>query len=66
MWFVSVFSLYHLAKETLQQSVRCKKRIRSMEGVLGDPVKKGIIPLIVNDIFSHIYAMEEIEYRVPH
>ena len=30
-----------------------------MEGVIGDVNKKGIIPRIVNDIFNHIYGMEE-------
>jgi Kinesin-like protein len=36
-----------------------------MEGVIGDPVKQGIIPRIVNDIFNHIYAMEEnLEFHI--
>jgi kinesin family protein 5 len=30
-----------------------------MEGVMGDPGKQGIIPRIVNDIFNHIYSMDE-------
>lgn len=30
-----------------------------MEGVINDPDKRGIIPRIVNDIFNHIYSMEE-------
>lgn len=36
-----------------------------MEGVIGDPQKQGIIPRIVNDIFNHIYAMEEnLEFHI--
>ncbi|KAL3268229.1 hypothetical protein HHI36_007353 [Cryptolaemus montrouzieri] len=36
-----------------------------MEGVLDDPQKQGIIPRIVNDIFNHIYAMEEnLEFHI--
>lgn len=36
-----------------------------MEGVLGDATKQGIIPRIVNDIFNHIYAMEEnLEFHI--
>lgn len=36
-----------------------------MEGVIGDPNKQGIIPRIVNDIFNHIYAMEEnLEFHI--
>ncbi|CAD7013494.1 unnamed protein product [Ceratitis capitata] len=36
-----------------------------MEGVLGDPVKQGIIPRIVNDIFNHIYTMEmNLEFHI--
>lgn len=31
----------------------------------GDPAKQGIIPRIVNDIFNHIYAMEEnLEFHI--
>lgn len=33
--------------------------------ILGDPGKQGIIPRIVNDIFNHIYAMEEnLEFHI--
>lgn len=36
-----------------------------MEGVIGDSVKQGIIPRIVNDIFNHIYAMEvNLEFHI--
>lgn len=30
-----------------------------MEGVMADPQKQGIIPRIVQDIFNHIYSMDE-------
>lgn len=40
-------------------------KTHTMEGVLGDPGKQGIIPRIVNDIFNHIYAMEEnLEFHI--
>ncbi|XP_069683547.1 kinesin heavy chain isoform X2 [Periplaneta americana] len=40
-------------------------KTHTMEGVIGDPVKQGIIPRIVNDIFNHIYAMEEnLEFHI--
>lgn len=33
--------------------------------IVGDPGKQGIIPRIVNDIFNHIYAMEEnLEFHI--
>lgn len=36
-----------------------------MEGVIGDVNKQGIIPRIVNDIFNHIYGMEEnLEFHI--
>ncbi|KAL9874669.1 kinesin heavy chain isoform 2-T12 [Glossina fuscipes fuscipes] len=36
-----------------------------MEGVIGDSVKQGIIPRIVNDIFNHIYTMEmNLEFHI--
>merc|ERR1719295_2260760 len=36
-----------------------------MEGVIGDPTLQGIIPRIVNDIFNHIYSMEEnLEFHI--
>jgi len=38
-------------------------KTHTMEGVLGDPEKQGIIPRIVNDIFNHIYNMEDIQLR---
>jgi len=34
-------------------------KTHTMEGVMGDPGKEGIIPRIVNDIFNHIYSMDE-------
>ncbi|ERL92537.1 hypothetical protein D910_09850 [Dendroctonus ponderosae] len=40
-------------------------KTHTMEGVIGDPHKQGIIPRIVNDIFNHIYAMEEnLEFHI--
>ena len=36
-----------------------------MEGVIGDPGLQGVIPRIVNDIFNHIYSMEEnLEFHI--
>lgn len=33
--------------------------------ITGDPGKQGIIPRIVNDIFNHIYGMEEnLEFHI--
>ncbi|KAF5303496.1 hypothetical protein FQA39_LY09959 [Lamprigera yunnana] len=40
-------------------------KTHTMEGVIGDSSKQGIIPRIVNDIFNHIYAMEEnLEFHI--
>ncbi|KAH8400923.1 hypothetical protein KR009_001830 [Drosophila setifemur] len=40
-------------------------KTHTMEGVIGDPTKQGIIPRIVNDIFNHIYAMEvNLEFHI--
>ncbi|XP_032674746.1 kinesin heavy chain isoform X1 [Odontomachus brunneus] len=40
-------------------------KTHTMEGVIGDPNKQGIIPRIVNDIFNHIYGMEEnLEFHI--
>lgn len=40
-------------------------KTHTMEGVIGDAGKQGIIPRIVNDIFNHIYAMEEnLEFHI--
>lgn len=36
-----------------------------MEGVIDDPALQGIIPRIVNDIFNHIYSIEEnLEFHI--
>lgn len=36
-----------------------------MEGDIDDPTKQGIIPRIVNDIFNHIYSIEEnLEFHI--
>jgi len=40
-------------------------KTHTMEGVIGDPGLQGIIPRIVNDIFNHIYGMEEnLEFHI--
>ncbi|XP_053983845.1 kinesin heavy chain isoform X1 [Hylaeus anthracinus] len=40
-------------------------KTHTMEGIIGDPNKQGIIPRIVNDIFNHIYGMEEnLEFHI--
>uniref|UniRef100_A0A2M4CLX8 Kinesin heavy chain n=1 Tax=Anopheles darlingi TaxID=43151 RepID=A0A2M4CLX8_ANODA len=40
-------------------------KTHTMEGVIGDPAKQGIIPRIVNDIFNHIFTMEmNIEFHI--
>ncbi|XP_055305257.1 kinesin heavy chain [Sitodiplosis mosellana] len=40
-------------------------KTHTMEGVIGDPTKQGIIPRIVNDIFNHIYSMEvNLEFHI--
>eukprot|EP00096_Caligus_rogercresseyi_P008037 TRINITY_DN2631_c0_g1_i2.p1 TRINITY_DN2631_c0_g1~~TRINITY_DN2631_c0_g1_i2.p1 ORF type:complete len:985 (-),score=475.03 TRINITY_DN2631_c0_g1_i2:1043-3997(-) len=40
-------------------------KTHTMEGVIGDPQLQGIIPRIVDDIFNHIYSMEEnLEFHI--
>ena len=40
-------------------------KTHTMEGVLHDPKMQGVIPRIVDDIFNHIYGMEEsIEFHI--
>ena len=40
-------------------------KTHTMEGVIGDPVLQGVIPRIVNDVFNHIYSMEEnLEFHI--
>ena len=40
-------------------------KTHTMEGVINDPAMQGIIPRIVNDIFNHIYSMEEnLEFHI--
>ena len=40
-------------------------KTHTMEGVLHDPKMQGIIPRIVDDIFNHIYGMDEsIEFHI--
>ncbi|KAL3107878.1 hypothetical protein niasHT_019879 [Heterodera trifolii] len=36
-------------------------KTHTMEGVIGDSEKQGIIPRIVNDIFTHIYNIVDTE-----
>lgn len=37
----------------------------TMEGILGDPVFQGVIPRIIDDIFNHIYQMDEnLEFHI--
>ncbi|KAK0414438.1 hypothetical protein QR680_011429 [Steinernema hermaphroditum] len=35
-------------------------KTHTMEGVIGDPDKQGIIPRIISDIFNHIYNMDNV------
>ena len=40
-------------------------KTHTMEGVIDHPELQGIIPRIVNDIFNHIYGMEEnLEFHI--
>jgi len=40
-------------------------KTHTMEGIINDPNMQGIIPRIVNDIFNHIYSMEEnLEFHI--
>lgn len=40
-------------------------KTHTMEGVIGDPTLQGIIPRIIQDIFNHIYNMEEnLEFHI--
>ena len=40
-------------------------KTHTMEGVIGDPALQGVIPRIVNDVFNHIYSMEEnLEFHI--
>merc|ERR1719340_71772 len=40
-------------------------KTHTMEGIIDDPDLQGIIPRIVNDIFNHIYSMEEnLEFHI--
>ncbi|KAK8745165.1 hypothetical protein OTU49_000490 [Cherax quadricarinatus] len=40
-------------------------KTHTMEGVIGDPNLQGIIPRIIQDIFNHIYNMEEnLEFHI--
>lgn len=40
-------------------------KTHTMEGVISDPELHGIMPRIINDIFQHIYSMEEnLEFHI--
>lgn len=40
-------------------------KTHTMEGVISDTHLQGIIPRIINDIFNHIYSMEEnLEFHI--
>ena len=40
-------------------------KTHTMEGVISDPQLHGIMPRIINDIFQHIYSMEEnLEFHI--
>ncbi|XP_076361911.1 kinesin heavy chain-like isoform X2 [Tachypleus tridentatus] len=40
-------------------------KTHTMEGVLDDPIKQGVIPRIINDIFNYIYSMDEnVEFHI--
>lgn len=40
-------------------------KTHTMEGVISDPTLHGIMPRIINDIFQHIYSMEEnLEFHI--
>ena len=40
-------------------------KTHTMEGVIQDPNLQGIMPRIINDIFQHIYSMEEnLEFHI--
>ena len=40
-------------------------KTHTIEGVIGDPALQGVIPRIVNDVFNHIYSMEEnLEFHI--
>lgn len=70
--------VYNSAAKTIVKDVLCgyngtifaygqtsSGKTHTMEGVIGDPGAQGIIPRIVNDIFNHIYSMEEnLEFHI--
>uniref|UniRef100_A0A0N5BT99 Kinesin-like protein n=1 Tax=Strongyloides papillosus TaxID=174720 RepID=A0A0N5BT99_STREA len=60
-------SAYHIVQDVLSgyngtvfaYGQTSSGKTHTMEGIIGDNEKQGIIPRIVNDIFSHIYNMDE-------
>lgn len=60
-------SAYHIVQDVLSgyngtvfaYGQTSSGKTHTMEGVIGNPEKEGIIPRIINDIFNHIYNMDE-------
>uniref|UniRef100_A0A0K0DUR5 Kinesin-like protein n=1 Tax=Strongyloides stercoralis TaxID=6248 RepID=A0A0K0DUR5_STRER len=60
-------SAYHIVQDVLSgyngtvfaYGQTSSGKTHTMEGIIGDNEKQGIIPRIINDIFTHIYNMDE-------
>ncbi|CEF65719.1 Kinesin heavy chain [Strongyloides ratti] len=60
-------SAYHIVQDVLSgyngtvfaYGQTSSGKTHTMEGIIGDSEKQGIIPRIINDIFTHIYNMDE-------
>lgn len=60
-------SAYHIVQDVLSgyngtifaYGQTSSGKTHTMEGVIENPEKQGIIPRIINDIFNHIYNMDE-------
>ncbi|KAH7699608.1 hypothetical protein AAVH_33286 [Aphelenchoides avenae] len=67
-------SAYHIVQDVLSgyngtvfaYGQTSSGKTHTMEGVIGDPEKQGIIPRIINDIFTHIYNMDagDLEFHI--
>lgn len=67
-------SAYHIVQDVLSgyngtvfaYGQTSSGKTHTMEGVIGNPEKRGIIPRIINDIFNHIYNMdnENLEFHI--
>ena len=58
-------SIAATTERTIARALPGSGKTHTMEGVINDPNKQGIIPRIVNDIFNHIYSMEEnLEFHI--